>query len=247
VTLLTRGQRRDREVPKVEVKIAEKTLVVFGNVGLDGARPTEGFVADVWFEEGSQDTARKIGYRGNAAAERRGDRAADMQGRVVAVAKDGKSITVEAPARRRGEEPEQTVVKLPPKSGIVFHNVGPGGAKITEDLYVRAWLKEGCRDSADKMTFLGRVKERDTVVAGKVVVVSKDGKSITLQLPPPGRSEEVLLVVKITDRTRIGYTGVGPGEAKPTEGYRAHVLLKEGTKDTAAGVMFGKAGRDGRR
>ena len=86
-------------------------------------------------------------------------------------------------------------------------------------------------------------------MTGKVLSVAQDGKSITLETPPAARGEEPgKAVVKLSDKVSATYNGVASGGAKPTEGYFAQVWLQDGSKDTAATVVFNgpeSAGRAG--
>jgi hypothetical protein len=191
-----------------------------------------------------------VHFVGTPETARRGDReGADVAGAVVKVARDGKSITVvtTAPGRNRDEEPKKVEVPLGDRTAIVYHNVPPGGAKVAEGLIARVWLQKDSKDAA-RVIFTGVARERWSMVAGRVVGVGKDGKSITLAQRPRGRDEQgERLEIKITARTRIGYAGVGPGEARLTEGHLAQVRLAEGSKDTAAGILFVKPGSEARR
>jgi hypothetical protein len=168
-------------------------------------------------------------------------------GKVAAVAADGKTITLEVPAAVRGEEPMKVVVKLGGQAAVSYFNVGPDKAKIAEGMQARVWLEGGSKDTAARVVLMGTVPERWATVTGKVVGVSKDGATITLEQPPVARGEGPTRVAIKLAETRVAYTGVGPGEAKPTEGYFAQVRLVDGSKDTAAQVLFMKGGGDGRR
>jgi hypothetical protein len=44
----------------VDAKITPDTRVVYQGVGRGGARPMEGYFAQVWLEEGSQDVAATV-------------------------------------------------------------------------------------------------------------------------------------------------------------------------------------------
>jgi RNA polymerase sigma factor (sigma-70 family) len=242
-----RGSRQE-DAKRIDVKLTDRTMVVFHAVGPNAAQVADGYFAGVWFEEGSKDTARKIVFRGKEQVERRGGTAPDLVGRVVESTPDGKSFTLAIPPAARGEEPRKVAVKFDDKAPVVYNNVPAGGARLGAGLHARVWLKEGSKDTADRVTFTGTVRERDPQVFGKVAAVSKDSKTITLELRGRGRDEDTpKLDVKITDKTRLAFYGVGPGEAKPAEGLGAQVLLNEGSKDTAAGILFIKPGNGERR
>jgi hypothetical protein len=87
----------------------------------------------------------------------------------------------------------------------------------------------------------GNVPERWTTVSGKVVGVSADGTTITLEHPSNARGEEPKRIeIKITVQTRLSFSNVGPDGAKPTEGYTAQIRLLDGSKDTATQATFTK-------
>lgn len=74
--------------------------------------------------------------------------AATLRGRIVAVAEDGKSITVEVPSVNRGEGPVKREIKLTDKTELKFFGVGPGGAKLAEGLLVQIWTTEAAASGA---------------------------------------------------------------------------------------------------
>ncbi len=78
------------------------------------------------------------------AEQDRGDRkpdpnAANFRGKIVAVAKGGKSITIETPATERGGAPVKHDLKLTDKTEVKFFGVGLGGAKLAEGLQAQIW------------------------------------------------------------------------------------------------------------
>jgi RNA polymerase sigma factor (sigma-70 family) len=244
---LTRAGRRGetREAKKVEIAFNDKTVVLFTAVGRDGAKLTEGYDAAVWLEGGpGGKTAGSVRLSGKGERLRR---QADLAGEVVAVAEGGKALTLLAQPQTRGEEPKKVEVKVGAKTGVFFQNVAAGGAKLAPGLRAQVWLAEGSKDSAAVVSLSAVPKERWPRVAGTVVGVSKDGKTITLEAERRSRREEPKKFdVKITERTRVTYYGVGPGEAKPAEGYHAAVLLGD-DKETAQGILFNKPGSGRRR
>jgi RNA polymerase sigma factor (sigma-70 family) len=247
ITLETPLRRREEEAKRIDVKVGDKTAVVFHNVAPNGAKFVEGLRAQVWLKEGSKDSARSLALFGNAHAGKRGVKPA-AEGKVVGVAKDGKTITLEEQVRGRGEEAKKVEIKIGAKTTLAFHTVPRNGAKVAEGLFAAAWLEEGAKDTAASVSFRGAAGQREALLSGKVVGVSKDGKTITLEQPARGRGEEAKRIdVKITAKARIAFSGVGPGEAKPSEGHLAHVQLEEGSKDTAAGILFSKPGTGRRR
>jgi RNA polymerase sigma factor (sigma-70 family) len=259
VSLEERSRGREEAARRIDLQIDDKTRVVYHNVPAGGAKVAEGFQAQVWLREGSEGRADEVSFIGKAEAGSRplprGRGEGDLPGKVVEVSGDGRTITLEQRPLSRGdrlraggEEPKKVTVRLDDKTAVVYHNVPPGGTRVAEGFQAHVRLKEGSGKVAARVNFIGVVKEKWAPVGGKVVGVSKDGKTITLERRPQARGEEPgRLDVKLTDKTRIAYTNVGPGEAKPTEGYFAQVRLVEGSKDTAAGVLFGKPGGERRR
>jgi len=235
ITLQVPGQARGDEPKKLEIKIGDKTAVFYSDIGLDGAKPTEGHMAQVRLAEGSQDVAGEITFHGSV-----GFRSPDLTARVVAVAADGKGITVEVPsARPREEEPKKLDLKLTDKTVLGFYAVAKGGAKLTEGYIAQVWFEDGPKGSIVATMHLGGKEEgrprRAVDIAGKVIAVAKDSKSITLEQPPQARGEESKKVeVKLGDKTHIVYNGVGPDGTSLAEGNLVHVYLEEGSKDSAA-------------
>jgi hypothetical protein len=102
----------------------------------------------------------------------------------------------------------------------------------------QVWLAEGSKDSAVTAWFIGAPANRGAALSGKVKAVAAGGKSFTLEVPPRRGAPAKAVEVKLTEKTRVGYQGVGPGGAKPTPGYTASVRLEDGNEDTAAQVQF---------
>jgi hypothetical protein len=325
------ARERGAEPVKIEVKIGEKTAITYDGVGVNGAKPTEGYVVTLWMDETDKGLATRIGFGGTEG----GNRGADLTGIVVDVDKDGKGIAIELRDGRRGaergvepkqervrfddktvivfnnvaageakivanqtalvwyddnarvagnriagmvqltgsatsvrrargpdivgklvsgndnsltiekfvgrvDEPTKVVVKLGPKSSVVYHNVGVGGAKPTAGQQVQVWF-DGALETANEVALAGNVPERWTTVSGKVVGVSADGTTITLEHPSNARGEEPKRIeIKITVQTRLSFSNVGPDGAKPTEGYTAQIRLLDGSKDTATQATFTK-------
>jgi RNA polymerase sigma factor (sigma-70 family) len=243
ITLEAGARGRGEEGKTLEIKLTDKTLLSFSQVGKDGAKLAEGQMARIWLADNSKDTADTAHFAGSEQVEERNGPQADVVGKVASVAKDGKSATLETPPQARGEEPKKTEVKIGDKTAIVFQNVGPDGAKVGEGQMARIWLESGSKDTAAKANFAGPVREKGTSIVGRVTGVDKDGKGFTLELRPQGRMEEAKRVeIKVGDSTKVAFFGVGPNEAKPTEGFMAQVRLEEGSMTNATQVLFHKGG-----
>jgi RNA polymerase sigma factor (sigma-70 family) len=243
-----RGRRREDEARTLEVRLTNKTIQTFSFINKGGAKPTEGYLAEVWLERGSKDLAAQVNFIGEAPQPARGvvDKAPDTTGKIVGVAKDGKTFSVGVPSRGRGEEVDKREFKIDDKTDFSYRTVGPDGDKPTEGDVVQVWLMDGSKDTAAKVVLIGTPKEREVVVSGKVVGIAKDGKGMTLETRPAGRGEAGSTVeIKFTDKTSVVYQGVGPDGAKLTDGYYAQVWLEEGSKDTAYQALLSPSG--GRR
>jgi hypothetical protein len=159
-------------------------------------------------------------------------------GTVVAVAPDGKSITVESPAGKPGAEPRRATFKLTDKTEYDYFNVDKSGERPAVGYSASVWLEDGSADTARRV----RLGLKEVVLTGQVAAVAADGKSFTLEVPAakkdagPNRVE-----LRLAPHPKLVYQDV-PGEPKPTAGYFARVWLKPGSKDVASGVVF--SGKD---
>ena len=101
ITIESPARERGGEPVKTTVPINDKTAITYHGVGVNGAKPTEGYQAHVQLTD-AKDFAASIRF----ASRDGGRRSPDVGGKVIAVAKDGKSITMSrawraAPARNR--------------------------------------------------------------------------------------------------------------------------------------------------
>ncbi len=148
ITLEVPAAVRGEEPTKVVVRVTDKSVVVFHNVGLDGAKPAEGQQAQVWLADNSKDTAAKIVLIATPP-----ERWTTVASKVVAVGKDGSSVTIEQPATARGEEPTRTEIKLTKTTTIAYFGVGPDEAKLAEGLHASVRLLDGSKDTASQVIF----------------------------------------------------------------------------------------------
>jgi RNA polymerase sigma factor (sigma-70 family) len=139
---------RGAEPTRMTFELTDKTGVSFHNVPLDGAKLAPDLQAQVWLAAGSKTDAAKVRFTGTVP-----ERWTVLTGKVVAVAKDGSSVTLETPAAARGEEPKRTAIKLTAKTGQSFFGVGPGEAKLAEGLIAHARLLDGSADTAAQVSF----------------------------------------------------------------------------------------------
>jgi hypothetical protein len=168
-----------------------------------------------------------------------------LSGKVVAVAKDGKGLVIEATPASRDEPPAKHAIKLTDKTQLSFSEVGPGGAKLAEGFAAQIWLADGSKDTAARVHLVGKESARKLPdVTGKVMGTSDSGKIITFLTTPKTREEEARPVdVHLTDKTVLLFSYIPRGGAKPDAGYHADVWLVPDSQDTAARVTFsGTAG-----
>src|SRR5207253_9196514 len=97
----------------------------------------EGYTARIWLAEGSKDTAVKVHFH---AADRPD---AALRGKLIAIAKDAKAITLETPPKERTDPPRSVEVKLTAKTRLIFNGVGSDGAALTEGMIAVAILADG--------------------------------------------------------------------------------------------------------
>jgi RNA polymerase sigma factor (sigma-70 family) len=184
----------------------------------------------------------------NAAREEEGadeEKLTETAGKVIGVAKDGRTFTLEVPPQTRGEEPKKFDIPIGEKTHVSYFGVGPGSAKLSEGYTVRIWRVEG-KEVPAFVQFTGNAKDlfrRQADVRGRVESVSSDGKLLTFQIPPRTpeereRREPIKVDVRVTGKSLVLYSWIAKGGSKPTEGYSAEVWLERGSKDEVARVAF---------
>jgi hypothetical protein len=244
ITIMIPPKNKGDEPTKQVVKIDDKTGIVYGSVGPDGAKLTVGYKAAVRLVEGSTDKAAQVILHGDSLK----DRASDIKATVASVAADGKSITVVLPPKMKGDEGEQKTYKLPASEQIRFSGVHTGKAQPAAEQAASIWFKKGSTEDVERIVFFGSGagKGKGETAGhdhfGKVVTVSADGKTITLEAAGKTKGEAPKKVeVKIDDKTDALFDDVGTGEAKPTVGQTARVWMTTSTSDTAARISFNGA------
>jgi RNA polymerase sigma factor (sigma-70 family) len=240
-TLEVPSKERGEEPKKVEIKLTDKTEVTFSGVGVGDAKITEGYLAQVWTSDEAKTTPTKVHFLGKESMRRTPDTA----GKITSVSKDGTTLTIEQASRTRGEPGQPIDIKITVSTTQHYSFVPKGGTKPTEGYEAAIWLEKGSKTNAAEIHFRGgEGPERGRAATrpdkyGKVVAVSKEGKVIAFEVPPQERGQEPGRVeIKLDDKTSTGYLNVGPNGDRPTEGYFAQIWLVEGSKDTAANVIF---------
>ncbi len=222
---------------QVSLKINDKTELKFFGVALDGAKLSEGMLAQVWTTAGARDVATKIQI-GSGRENRLGP---DVSGKVTNLSKDGTTLTLEI---GRGESGKTVEVKLTVGTVLTYSGVVQGGTRPTVGYTADVWLERASKTDAAAINFRagGRAAESgrgtgQAAINGTLVAIGNDGKLLTVQKPAQERGGQAERVeIKITDKTRITYNNITADGAKLTEGSTVHVLLVEGSSDTAASV-----------
>src|SRR5262249_46809738 len=171
---------------KMRVRFNERTVLAFSDV--TEARIEKNQTAWLWYDYDARVSGSRIAgqvhFYGSALPPRR-NRGPDVSGTLLSA--HGRTLTIEHPAASPGGEPKKVVLKLGAKSSFAYHNVGPGGAKPTEGQQAQVWLEDGSKDTAAGVALSGVVPERWATLRGKVVGVSGDGATVTLEQPPAVR------------------------------------------------------------
>jgi RNA polymerase sigma factor (sigma-70 family) len=185
----------------------------------------------------------------NQPERNRGNQDSITDGKIVAIAKDGKSFTIEVPAKNRGEAPSKHTIKLTDKTAIIYISVLENGAKLTEGYHARVKLENGSTDIAETATLdNGEVVRGGADLSGEIAGFTKE--SITIIDAGPKRERGVepkRQTIPFDSKTVIDFGNVSAGQAKITEGYLAWVWLTGDGKSAAKIRMLGQAGDVGRR
>src|SRR5262249_42657739 len=151
------------------------------------------------------------------------ERPAEVAGRVIAIAEDGKNFTLLVPPARRGrgqeDEPKRSEVKIGEKTTVTYQGVGPNGARPTTGYAAQVQMEKG-KDVAASVTFRGTADpfRRGPDLLARVAGVSKDGKTVTLEQPRRGRDEEGRKRdLRLSEKTQVVFHNVPPGGAKVAE------------------------------
>ena len=228
-------------VTKIDIPFDDKTVLSFSNIARGKAKLTPSHYSTVWYADDGR-TAGKVFFDGRLDPGGREGKLPDVAGTVMRVT-DDKDIVVEVPPKPPAEAPTRVAVHLNDKTTEVFRDVPLDGAKAAPGMQAQVWLADGSKDTAAKVTFTGSTPERWAIVTGKIVSVAKNGKSFTVESPPAKRGDRAKRTeVKLASVTKVTFNGVGPGEAKVTEGLNVYARMLDDYPDTAAGVSFTKDG-----
>jgi hypothetical protein len=140
---------------KVELKLSKDSKQVFMTAGPGMAKVTVGQTASIWVNPNTRDTVA-VGVFQHKKQEVQ----AELSGKVMAAADDGKSFTLLIPPMKSkaGEEVaggKEVKVALSDTSRIIFVNVAPNQAKIINGYAARVILAEGSKDNVATVIFTG--------------------------------------------------------------------------------------------
>lgn len=220
------------EVTKTDIKITDKTKIGWNVRGAaEEQKPQVGYMATVWFEEGSKDTAAALALsRPNPNA----------IGEISAVTKD--LLTLDT--KTRSGDNVKVEIKITPQTKI--ESVGANKAELTVGLQAMVWYMEGSTDTAATV-HVAPVPRGSPDASGRIGAISADGKSITLENQRRGEDTTTKTEIKLSDKTRVEYLGTDKKEEeKLTVGYNTAVWFEKGSKDTAAVIQATKPKERGR-
>ncbi len=138
------------EATRAVVKLGPASRQLFFGVGPGQAKVQVGQGATVWVDDRAKDTATWVLFYSKSAGK---SNQQVVAGEVTAVAEDGKSFTVHVPPGKKSEPGKDVEVKIDGDTRIVFHNVGPGGARITRGYRAHASLEPDAKDVAVSVIF----------------------------------------------------------------------------------------------
>jgi hypothetical protein len=226
---------KDAKPQRRVVELTEQTRLSYTNVTLRGEKPTVGYRATVWLEADSSTAAAAVTFRGNKVDAPK----PDFMGKVIEVAADAKAITLELPAKKKGQTPAKVRLKLDEQTKRSYALVPFFEERPTVGYFATVWLRAGSKDTAGSAVFRGTNGNLPAPeLSGTVSAVAKDGREITLKLPAPKGQAARVVVVKLGERSRLVYVNLEKPKQKPAVGLNASVWLEKGSKDVAAGVRL---------
>jgi RNA polymerase sigma factor (sigma-70 family) len=231
VTVQVPSRERGGDPQSIEVKLTDRTHRMSGRA--EKAELKVGYVASIWLEEGSTDRAAVI------QASRPHPGAAGV---VTAISADGKTLSLES--RGRNGEVIKGEVTLGDGATIEFAPSAGKNKKLKVGQTVSVWFQEGSRETVASV--LVELHRKSPDVVGTVTAVSADAKKITVEIRRRGEDSASQSEITLTDKTDVEFAGTDKSEEKPTVGYSATIWLQEGSKDTAAAVLFTKPKERGR-
>jgi RNA polymerase sigma factor (sigma-70 family) len=159
----------------------------------------------------------------------RGAPAGAVIGKVVDVAKDKKSLTLETRPAQRGGEPGKVAIHLTDKTDVTYFGVGPGAATPTAGYQAQVVLQKDSTDTAAQVQFRTAGPGTVRTIGGTVADVSADGKKITLEIPT-GRgpdAEKKKVEFTLDEKTDVKYVAL-PKDTQPKAGFQVDLWLERG-------------------
>src|SRR5262249_15164869 len=124
-----------------------------------------------------------------------------LSGTVVQVGQDGTTLGLEIRSKLGGEASRKEIT-ITDKTLLVFSNVGPDEARLTEGYGADVWLEKDSKDVAARVHLSGHRNTKNAPHrAGPVVAVAADGQGITLEKPAKGELSKKI-DVQFTENTR---------------------------------------------
>ncbi len=175
------------------------------------------------------------------------ERRADVMGRITAVSPDGRTLTLSPPPPPRSTDgqpparPEPTTVTVTDRTQFLFFGVSEGEAKPAPGLMAMVWLDEGSKDQAARVRFMKREGEERPDVQGRVLSVSPDARTITIETRDDrGEKPTGKIDLHIATYTQSLYYGVDRDGARPTPDYQVVAWLEKGSRDIPVKIRFMK-------
>src|SRR5262249_12568348 len=165
------GKKKGEDAERIEIKLGDKTKLIYNGVSKGGAKPTEGYQVQIWLAEGSKDVASRVQFT-SAKDKEAVERKPDLSGEVVAAAEN--RITLQTSPKNKGDEASRSDLKVSEATRMTFHGVGPDGAKPAAGLTAVVWIADGGRDTAVRVAFM--VKEKGADIVGHLADPPQDGQ-----------------------------------------------------------------------
>jgi hypothetical protein len=131
------------------VQLTDRTVSLFFGVPEGEAHPAQGMMAMVWLEPGSKDQAARVRFM-----KREGEERPDIQGRILSVSPDARTITVETRDDRSDRPIGKIDLHLAPYTQSLYYGVAKDAARPTPDYQVVAWLEKGSKDTPVRIRFM---------------------------------------------------------------------------------------------
>jgi len=216
-----KGEKAGEPMP-VEVALTPATQLTFSGVTTGGAVIEQGHDAQVIFDPNAAGTAAAVRITGPEAGAMKGAGLGevDLTGKVVAVAADGKSVTLES-------RPELKQPKIDKGAAAEGKPAKGEGKPAKGDALPEGKPAKG-EAVPEAKPAKGDVLPEAKPAKGEGLPEAKPLKGEAIAPEPKQAKVEIpaqKIDVAIGAATKVVYFGVAPGGAAPTEGYRASVWL----------------------